>query len=226
MRHDQNIERIKVVYRGLAELKDHVVFVGGATVSFYADEPAYEIRETDDVDIIVEILNYGQHATLQQQVLNLGFSPDVNSKVRERYIFKDIRVDIMPTRDVAMGFENKWYAEGYKKSTPYKIDSKTTIRILTAPYFIATKLEAFKDRGSGDGRTSQDFEDIVYIFESREAVWDEMQQVDKELKGYLRREFRQLLDNPGIEEWIDCHVEQRSSPATYDIIDQMQEFVS
>lgn len=44
----------------LQELRDQVVFVGGSTVSLYADRPVLEIRPTDDIDVIVEILNYRQ----------------------------------------------------------------------------------------------------------------------------------------------------------------------
>jgi len=34
------------------------VFVGGATISLYADKPVMEIRPTDDIDVIIEVLNY------------------------------------------------------------------------------------------------------------------------------------------------------------------------
>ena len=47
----ENIVRIKAVHNLLAELKDKVVFVGGATVSLYAQRETTAIRETKDVDI-------------------------------------------------------------------------------------------------------------------------------------------------------------------------------
>lgn len=40
MSHRENVVRIKVVYDALEELGREVVFVGGATVSLYADRPA------------------------------------------------------------------------------------------------------------------------------------------------------------------------------------------
>lgn len=55
MSHHINITRIKSVYNALGDLKDKVVFVGGATVSLYADSVSEEIRPTEDIDIIVEI---------------------------------------------------------------------------------------------------------------------------------------------------------------------------
>jgi hypothetical protein len=48
--------RIRVVYNALEELVNDVVFVGGATVSLYADRPAGESRPTDDVDIFYHYL--------------------------------------------------------------------------------------------------------------------------------------------------------------------------
>ncbi len=62
MSHQQNIERIKIVYDALEEIAAEVVFVGGATVSLYADRPAVEVRPTDDVDIMVEVAGYGEYA--------------------------------------------------------------------------------------------------------------------------------------------------------------------
>lgn len=64
MSQHTNIVRIKAVANVLGQLKDKVVFVGGATVSFYPDRSVYEVRPTDDVDVIVEILNYRERSEL------------------------------------------------------------------------------------------------------------------------------------------------------------------
>lgn len=54
MSHQTNLLRIKAVYNALGSLQDDVVFVGGATVSLYADRMAEEVRPTDDIDILIE----------------------------------------------------------------------------------------------------------------------------------------------------------------------------
>jgi|GEM_PF-5537365 len=46
-----------------------------------------------------------------------------------------------------------------------------------------------------------------------------------DVKAYLLTEFRTLLDNPNIYEWIDCNVERGSPPATYYIHEKLREFV-
>lgn len=190
MNHQNNTWRIKTVYNSLGDLRDQVVFVGGSTVSFYADQETLEVRETDDVDVIVEVVSFSEHADFEEKLRARGFSPDVNSKVRIRYRVKNVAVDFMPTTNIAVGFENKWYQDGFQKAMDYQIDNNTVIKILTAPYFIATKLEAFKNRGATDPRQSHDFEDIVYVLENRTAVWSDLLNTDNTLKAYRSTENR------------------------------------
>lgn len=160
MSHHTNIVRIKSVSNLLGDLKDKVVFVGGTTLSLYSSRRTFEVGPTDDVDVIIEILNYAQRVELEDKIRSLGFANDVASGVICRWQIEKITVDIMPTEDTSMGFGNKWYPEGYKKAIDYTIDDRCTVRILDSPYFLATKFEAFKARGNYDGRTSHDFEDI------------------------------------------------------------------
>jgi hypothetical protein len=130
----------------------------------------------------------------------------------------------MPTTPESIGFSNKWYPGGFAHAIDHQLDD-ITIKILTAPYFIATKLEAFKGRG-GDGRTSHDFEDIVYVLENRQSVWEELAVADDEVKAYLRNEFTKLRANPYIYEWIDGHVEFDSPPPTYFILEEIDKFIA
>jgi predicted nucleotidyltransferase len=225
MNHHQNAVRIKAVHNSLANLKDKVVYVGGATVSFYADRETVEVRPTDDVDVIVEILSYKERSILEEKLRNIGFQHDMDTNIVCRYKIQGIIVDIMPTDDESIGFKNSWYPEGFKNAIEYKIDEKTKVYILSAPYFIATKLEAFKSRGGNDGRTSHDFEDIVYVLENRRTIWQEVQNTSFELKKYLVSEFKKLNQNPSLFEWIDCHVDVGSPPASYFIIEEIEGFI-
>lgn len=74
MSHQNNVERIKTVFQALGELQNEVVFVGGATVSLYADQETFEVRETDDIDVIIEVLNYADHAKFEEQLRKKGFT--------------------------------------------------------------------------------------------------------------------------------------------------------
>lgn len=143
--HAYNIERIKAVYDALGELKDEVVFVGGATVSLYADRMADEVRETIDVDIVVEVASNWEYAALEEKLRALGFSNDTSAGFIGRYILSSLIVDVMPTSKEILGFFNTWYALRFKESTKYKIDEEHIIKIFPAPIFIASKIEAFKN---------------------------------------------------------------------------------
>lgn len=56
----EHIVRIKDVSRLLDGLDRPYVFVGGATVALYATYPeaAEDVRPTEDVDVVVELVSY------------------------------------------------------------------------------------------------------------------------------------------------------------------------
>ena len=227
MSHHINLVRIKGVYNALGELKDTVVFVGGATASLYADRPDQtDVRPTDDIDVLIEIGTYGGYVKVQEKLAELGFAVDPESKVTCRYKYQGLTVDIMPTDEVVLGFSNRWYKDGFANIVSYRIDERTTVNIFSSPYFIASKLEAFKGRGVNDGRTSQDFEDIVFVLDNRKTIWEEMNSAKEELKIYLKEEWGKLLKYPHLEEWLSGHLEYGTAAArTRLIIASMNEFV-
>lgn len=226
MSHSINLGRIKAVAKILGDLKDEVVFVGGATVSLYADRMALEVRPTEDVDILVELYTRAEYAKLEEKLRQRGFVNDTASKFIGRYIMQGLVVDVMPVSEEILGFSNIWYAEGYKASIDYVVDAEMTVRIFTAPYFIASKLQAFKNRGKNDGIGSSDFEDIIFVLENRLGVWDEMQASADSLQHYLKVEFGQLLNNENFEEWVNAHESFRSPSSTYYIMHELEKFVN
>lgn len=221
MSHHDNITRIKAVYNALGDLKNEVVFVGGATVSLYADRRAEETRPTNDIDVIIELWAYKDYSAVDERLRKMGFINDQESGVICRYIVQGIIVDVMPTHDRTLGFSNKWYPQGFTSSIEHTLD-EVKIRIFSAPYFLASKLEAFFHRGNGDGRTSTDFEDIVFLLENRSKIWEEIENADSEVRQYLIETFETLMLNNHFEEWIDCHAGFSSPPATYFIIDKLE----
>jgi predicted nucleotidyltransferase len=221
-----NISRIKTVYTALGELKSKVVFIGGATVSLYKDRPTSEIRVTEDVDIVIEIATYAEFAKTEEKLRAKGFINDIASKIICRYRIHGIIVDIMPVEENILGFSNRWYRDGIKNSIDYSIDEHIQIRIFDVAHFLAAKIEAFNNRGNGDGRTSSDFEDIVYILNSRNKVWEELQNAQEKVKGFLKVAFGKLLELPYIYEWISAHLDyseqKRASFITEGLVDFTQ----
>ncbi len=60
MRRQIDTESIVEVASALGELYEKTVFVGGAVVSIYVNDPAAdEVRPTKDIDIALEIVTLG-----------------------------------------------------------------------------------------------------------------------------------------------------------------------
>ncbi|WP_127130308.1 hypothetical protein [Pseudoflavitalea rhizosphaerae] len=217
-----NIVRIKAVYNALEELGSEVVFVGGATVALYADRPAIEVRPTDDVDILVELLNYSDYSDIENKLRAKGFENDIDSGVICRYRVNGVIVDVMPTEKNILGFSNKWYPDGFRTAMNFKLDENSVVRIFQPACFIASKLEAFKGRGDNDGRLSSDFEDIIFVLNNRTSIWDEMDAAPEPLRNYLQNEFGKLLSHSYIFEWVGVHLDYNEQNRVTHIIGGLQ----
>jgi predicted nucleotidyltransferase len=228
MSHHINLIRIKGVHHALLPLNEKIVFVGGATVSLYADKPEQaDVRPTNDIDVLVEVGSYAGYVKIQQQLAALGFEIDRISNVTCRYLYEGLVVDVMPTDENALGFSNRWYRDGFANLTQYSLDTNTNVNIFTSPYFLASKMEAFIGHGKNDGRTSRDFEDIVFLLDNRSTIWKELQQTTNDLRIFLQDEIRVLLANKNIEEWISAHLEYETAAARGRmILNNMKTFVS
>jgi hypothetical protein len=115
-------------------------------------------------------------------------------------LFKGIEVDIMPTSDTQIGVSNKWYEPGLAFVQQVQVQG-IEIKIFSAPYFIATKFEAFNSRG-GDYRTSHDFEDIIYIIDNRTTIVEEVKASDEIVKEFLISSFKKVLEQQAWQEII------------------------
>jgi predicted nucleotidyltransferase len=180
------INSIRTVAQGLEPLGEGFVFVGGSIVECYVTSSAAEqARPTDDIDVVLELAHYGQYGVLQENLIKAGFNPDHTSKVICRYKYKGITVDIMPDDPGILGFTNRWYKDGIKNSTEYRIDESLTIKIFSAPFYLASKIEVYRQRGIKDKRLSTDFEDIVYVIENRQELLEEVMNSPNPVKEYI-----------------------------------------
>jgi len=197
---------VKEVANALRELKEIMVFVGGATISLYTDdEAAQEIRPTSDIDMTIKLAhNYAEWVKINQRLSELGFHPDPEGHAICSYKYNDISVDIMPSESGHMGEANKWYKIGFKNLQTITIDNEE-ISILTAPCFLATKFEAFNDRGT-DYRTSHDFEDIIYVIDNRTTIVEEIENDEKEIRDFIKQELNKILESSNTYEILSCHI--------------------
>ncbi len=209
----KNIVRLKVVAKALTELEHKIVFVGGAVVELYCDDPARgEVRPTDDIDVVIELINRGSHADLEERLRQIGFKNDIESNVICRFKYHDIIVDIMPTDDRILGFTNRWYKDGINNTVSATLDDQVTIQVFDVSYFLASKIEALKSERRGkDFRFNSDFEDIIYIFDNNTNLLSTILQAEIEVKSYLKNELTQLLQRPYIDEEITANLEFTNS---------------
>jgi predicted nucleotidyltransferase len=200
-----NINMLQTVATGLGDLIDEIVFVGGAVAELYADDPASsDIRPTQDVDCTIELSSYGEYTELENELRIKGFAND-NSPCAPicRWIYRDIKVDVMPAYENVLGFYNQWYQGGVGNKIPKTLPDGTEIFIFSPGYYLASKFEAHNDRGGADLRQSHDFEDIVYIFDNCTTILEDIRKADVDVKNYLKAECRTLLTNAGLSEGIE-----------------------
>ncbi len=201
-----NMKMLQIVAEGISTLSKDVVFVGGAIVELYATNPALsEVRQTIDVDCVIELSSRKEHADLEAELRNIGFAHDTSKDAPIcRYIYKDIKVDVMPTDPDILGFSNIWYTEGITTSITKTLGNKTEIMVFTPPLYLAAKLEAHKSRGGNDLRQSHDFEDFIYVLHNCKTIIEEIENTSQEVKDYLKTECQNLLNNKGLTEGIEC----------------------
>ncbi len=200
-----NIAVVAEVAQALHELRDQMIFIGGAVVSLYADDPAAdEIRPTADIDLTINLMNFSNWVQMQERLTQLGFYPDPFGHAICSYKYKDIPIDIMPAEDGPLGPSNPWYKLGFETLLKVRAAGEE-IQILSAPTYLATKFEAFNSRG-GDYRTSHDFEDIIYILDNRTTIVSEIEQAHPQIKEFLKKELGKIQKSPFREEILSAHL--------------------
>ena len=194
--NDPNVVMLELVARRLgAKLRDQFAFVGGAVVGLLITDPANPaIRPTDDVDIVAEVVALAGYHRIESALRKLGFQQNKQSGAPIcRWQVDGITVDVMPTDEKILGFANRWYPLCVANAEPLVLPSGTTIRVVQAPVFIGTKLEAFHGRGAGDYLFSHDLGDILSVVDGRDSLIDECRQMPKALRAYLAEQFTSLM---------------------------------
>lgn len=200
-----NLGVVAEIAQALGDLNQSVVFVGGAVISLYADDPAAdEVRPTQDVDLTLKLLDFNQRE-LDAKLAERGFHPDIQGHTICTYKYNDIAVDIMASTDSMRGPTNRWYSIGFDSIQKIQIEG-VLIQILSAACYLATKFEAYNHRGNGDYRTSHDFEDIIYVIDNRTTIVEEVRVADKRIRDFLKSEFKKILNTAYAEEILSAHL--------------------
>jgi hypothetical protein len=203
-----NIKILESAIQKLGPLADEMVFLGGCATCLLLTDPATPPpRVTYDVDVIVEAASLLDYHKLSEKLRRHNFSEDLRpDAIICRWRCGETILDVMPTHWDILGFGNQWYAAAYTAAISVSLPSGNLIRVLPAPYFLATKFDAFKGRGNQDYLLSKDMEDIITILDGRPEIIDEIQQAAKELRSYLSGAFSDLLSNRHFTDALPGHL--------------------
>ena len=214
------------IARALGELNNEVVFVGGAMVSMYIDDPAAEdIRPTKDLDLTFQITTASKLEALRQKLVDKGINQTHEENVICRFRFDDLFIDVMSTQAVGWAPSNRWFLPGFEQAYKTNLED-VTIKLMPLPFFLASKMEAFFDRGIKDVYASHDFEDIVYLFNYTNTLVDQIQQTDHKVRSYLKECVARIVKDD-IRSVIPGHLYYESADERFEIImDKMKSIIN
>ena len=192
-----NLNILMLTVEKLGSLCDEMVFLGGSTTGLLiTDKAAPPVRETKDVDVIVEVTTLADYYKLSKKLRALEFKEDQSDSAPLcRWVAEDLILDVMPTDSKILGFSNVWYQIAMSEAIDFTLPNEKTIKIVTAPYFLATKIEAFEGRGHGDYLLSHDMEDLISVIDGRPELIEEVKLCDDKLRKFLSDRFSALLND-------------------------------
>jgi predicted nucleotidyltransferase len=78
----------------------------------------------------------------------------------------------MPLDAKILGFS--WYKPALDSAVVHELEPYLRIRVVTAVYFCAAKLEAFAGRGKNDCQARHDLEDLMAVVDGRAELVEEI----------------------------------------------------
>ena len=112
----------------------------------------------------------------------------------------------MPVSSAAIGLRSRWFPEALASAALRDLGEGEMAPIILPPFFLATKLEAFKDRGHGDCQASHDLEDFLTVVDGCETIVDQIASVSASLRQYLAQECKVLLQISAFREALSGHL--------------------
>ena len=187
-------------------------FLGGSVLTLLVtDKTADAIRVTKDVDVMMNIRSRKEYHAADAELERRGFKHDTREGAPVcRWICDDVTVDILPIREDVLGWNSTWFEQALAEAQTIMIGGRR-IKTISAPYFVALKLEAFEDRGRKDFLCSTDFEDVICLFNGRATVADEII-ANSVLRQGLAAKFNDYLASADLEDAVEGFVQTENDP--------------
>lgn len=156
-----------------------------------------QFRRTKDVDVIVAAVTYTQFADLEQKMRAHGFQHDSSQGAPIcRWIVAGCLVDIMPQDPGNLGMNTRWFPEALRLSVPKDLGDGYSAHVVTPALFLATKIEAFKDRGKQDFYSSHDLEDIFTLVDGCGGIVRDVTETEAAVRQFVIAGFKEIRVNP------------------------------
>jgi predicted nucleotidyltransferase len=193
-----NLAMLIAMAQAMGPLCEQVVFVGGCATGLLVDDAELmDVRPTEDVDAIVEVASLVAYHRVADQLMERGFKQTMADNTPPfRWFWNRMQLDLVPLDEKVLGFANRWYRVGFDSALSVELAGGIKLRHLSAPHFLATKFEAFKDRGNNDVYLSHDLEDIMTVMEGRSTVAREMTAAHEAVRKHVGQSVKALLDMP------------------------------
>ena len=191
------LESMRIVAGHFNSLNLPYAFLGAAVLPLLIDDPdLFEIRPTKDVDLAVKVVTLGEFYQLEEKLRGVGFLNDtrVDAPIC-RWIVEGVTVDVMPTGSAVLGMSTKWFKEALEGASHKSLGEDVFAPVITLPYFLATKLAAFRDRGLKDLYISKDLEDILTLLDGCQSIVSQVEESAPDLRLFVTSELAAHLGN-------------------------------
>lgn len=190
------------------------VYLGGSVLSLLVTDPqADSVRVTKDIDLMLGARTRMEYHHAESYLEEKGFRHDTDSGAPLcRWLFEATKFDLLPIRENVLGWRSRWFESAFAHAERIVLAGRT-IRIVSAPYFVALKLEAFEERGAGDFLTSTDFEDVVCLFNGRPSIVGEIAS-EPELRTDFGPRFGRYLNHPDLIPSVEGFVQTETDPGS------------
>jgi hypothetical protein len=186
----ENLAKIAAVLRNIPE---RFVFAGASILPLFLDDDFNGIvRRTDDTDVVVPVLHYGEWSRLRDALISQGFRERADDRAARQILFwfNDLAVDFIPSRMREFGTENHWLSLGFDLAEPDETPDGEVIMRLPVTAWLAAKIEAFERRGRADAIMSRDLDDIVTLLIGRSKLASDVRNAPMEVRSFIEATFR------------------------------------
>jgi predicted nucleotidyltransferase len=196
------------------------MFVGGAVTALYPLEGGIDVRPTVDVDCVVEITTAAAYYAFVDGLRDHGFRQCTDEGAPLcRLVLGEVRVDILPSVDTPIGPTNRWYREAIASADWHEVAPCLEVLAITPIYFVATKLQAFRDRGRGDYQASHDLEDILSVVAGLPLLRKQIATDNTAIAVAVRNDLVALRAHEAFIDAVPAHFEgDRAGQARADLV--------